>query len=273
MSQDHSATSVLASLETMLEHLTHEFEGEILWWRGHGDATWELIPGAFREQVSGVTGQALVHHFKTRAAGRLGHRRLPSTELEWLLLAQHYGLPTQLLDWTENVLVALYFAVMDKSQDGLDACVWALSPSLMNMHLADPYKPGKAQRGLVDFEDRPIRGMAMRATGFGDDAIRRMVFTDHTSMPLLPGAVALLAPEADERIVAQSGRFTLHSTPKDLTTLQGAQGFLRKLAIPSNQKVRIRGLLSAMGMRRWNLFPDLSSLAAGLKAGGYSSII
>ncbi|GJD57028.1 hypothetical protein MTDSW087_04342 [Methylobacterium dankookense] len=53
------------------------------------------------------------------------HVALPgATDWDWLALGQHFGLPTRLLDWTTNPLVACFFAVSSDPLDD-DAVIYA----------------------------------------------------------------------------------------------------------------------------------------------------
>lgn len=53
--------------------------------------------------------------FKERAFQYLDFT--PTSDWDWLAIGQQYGLPTRLLDWTDNPLVACFFAVSESSSD------------------------------------------------------------------------------------------------------------------------------------------------------------
>lgn len=57
----------------------------------------------------------ILRTFKERALPFL--KIIPNNDWEWLALAQHHGLPTRLLDWTRNPLVAAYFSVKKESNE------------------------------------------------------------------------------------------------------------------------------------------------------------
>lgn len=78
-------------------------------YRGHANANWQPIPFAFRPPRYGIVSRVEMQQWQ-QIAGRFVDRDMTATE--WLVLAQHYGVPTPLLDWTANPLIALFFACL-----------------------------------------------------------------------------------------------------------------------------------------------------------------
>lgn len=137
-------TEVIESLQDLIDFATSYGKSTVIY-RGVKSTEYELIPKIGRRMRNGrplTVKQELyiLRLFKQRAIAHMN--RVPDP-WELLAIAQHHGLPTRLLDWTRNPLVAAFFAV-EKEHNG-DSAIYAYR-SFKHLRIEDYPDPFQVDR-------------------------------------------------------------------------------------------------------------------------------
>lgn len=135
----------ISSFESLHAAVTAQAEAVVIF-RGVKDIGFELRPkiGRFPKFAKLTPDEmekeerTMLRLFRERAWPSVAGRH--STDWELLALAQHHGLPTRLLDWTRNPLVAAYFAV-ESAHNGESAIYAFRHDKFINIDSTpDPFK-------------------------------------------------------------------------------------------------------------------------------------
>lgn len=217
----------------------------IFWFRGNADLEFRLIPSALRFTSETRRNRALELLSDFKRFGELKLKKTPNDgeEFKWVQLAQHYGLPTRLLDWTKNAAVALYFAC-DKEPEK-DGAVFILNPIDLNRE-AYP----KEARIFDPSQDA--------------DLIKNYLEIDGSKNPKGLKTIAVNPPWNSERIMLQQGVFTLHGS-KIFTLTERQAPSLVYLKILKEYKQALLEELERVGINEMSIFPEAEHMCRYLK--------
>ena len=235
-----------------------------VWYRGLTSSSHKLLPTLHRYDIPVASEAHLMNRFKQNAYEFLDDR--PQGEWEWMLLARHHGLPSRLLDWTENPLVGLFFASItsDVSNSRTNGALWCLSPPQLNK-IANPYEGGAdVLPMLLDEDALPTSDRFL--TNYKTSLVSQA--NEESSLP----PAAALSIRTTKRIQAQQGVFTIHHVNKTPLEAWGDRSHLWRYIVPKEAKAMIQDELRRIGITALALFPELDNVAREAMRGYHAAI-
>ncbi len=171
----------------------------------------------------------------------------------WLSVAQHYGLPTRLLDWTYSPFVAMHFATADIDTFNVDGVIWAV-----NYVKTHNILPEKLSRKLEE------EGANVFTVEMLFESIKSLTELENLSSD--PFILFFEPPSIDDRIVNQFAFFSMSSDSRVVLNswLEDKMDFWRKIVIPAELKWEIRDKLDQANITERVLFPGLDGLTKWL---------
>ena len=283
----HSVNELLSSLEKYQDQFSQSYRGSGFIFRGMRDKRWALLPGIFREysgpQVSlvvkggSISGRVysaneneIIAHFKKEAGGFLPHIS-QADNFTWLQYAQHFGVPTRLLDFSANPLIALYFCCKSESKE--DGIVWFINTSSFQTW-------SNSERFCNELGPNCTRDVMIKAI------MKSMIgYSDYDEEHLEKQRPVLFIPAyIDQRMSAQSSCFLLwgksdkaldsmadtdnHMTllPNGITyRVANDQRFLANFIISGESKHHIMRELDLLGVNEKTVFPGLDGIGRYLE--------
>lgn len=238
----NQSVSSLSEFLSVFDSL-YSLGGNTFWFRGHSDYTYKLIPSALRSKTVEKRNQALksIAEFRRLIEFKLPKPPPPNERFQWAQIAQHYGLPTRLLDWTRSPTISLYFACQKFDEHGI---VYALDPVKLNLNNL------KTASGIVDEAENP-------------NLVDKYFDLDGQRSNRGRKTIAISPAWNSERIIMQQGAFTLHGKRFELDSSEAPS--LVGLPILREHKDKLLFQLERIGISEMSIFPEPEHVCKYLK--------
>lgn len=251
---------IVKSIDHLIE-LISAIEWKHKWYRGVRSRKYNLEPSVYRYNEEGfrhygTNEKRICERFHERSSQLIP--RSNGDEINILILLQHYGLPTRLLDWTASLPIALSFALEGFSDT---PTIWMINPIGVNAH-----NSRYNSNDLPNSWSSPIvnKYAKLAFNGWHDNAAKPVHLNDVGDMPL-----AFKPFYADPRLLIQQSRFTIHGyddRPLDTQIFQfkpSGGNLLRKYILDFNRDSR--KALDLLKLDNSTLYPDREGLVRRLQ--------
>ena len=225
-------------------------------YRGMRDASYQLTTSLSRncKHAYAELEQPLLDNFINYV--RIEDPSINESVWKAMVIGQHYGLPTRLLDWTHSTLVALHFANTEDNLDKLskrDCVVWRIDLRDVNRNLPPKYQEYLERKNTFVFS---LDGLAEIAKDLGQ--YDKDMGSD--------AMVCFEPPSVDQRIVNQYSFFS--AIPSGITDLEA---FLDthtehtvKYVIDKRLRWELRDILDQFNINERMIHPGTDGIAKWL---------
>lgn len=189
---------------------------------------------------------------------------------ELLCYAQHIGVPTRLLDWTINPLIAAYFAVEDGyNPDYLEDKTGENDGMIFIFNVTSYSSDSGISSTTIDNNNRlGFRGTNIRALPMDNPFLQHMggqndsnVDMTYYDAAMSPTDIAIIQPPViDARIQAQSSVFSVDLIDNYRAHDDIFAGHLTRYTIPAKSKGDMKTQLYRMGIHAGSIYPDVDGL-------------
>ena len=269
------------AVESVTEFLSEIFKLEpskgVRCFRGEANASWKLMPSVMRDLRPDAENN-IISELMAEAPSDFAEDR---TMFGRLVRAQHYGLPTRLLDVSLNPLVGLFFACSDEPQRERDGKVLILDFRRENIRYPDSDTVSLICNlsRLTDGERDELRSNALNKN-LSDVAFQALDSAERLAQFVRmekPYFLNKMRPidfrkyffvhpsKANKRVTAQSGAFIAagllsYKSTKNIISFQQSE-----LKIPSKVKPNILKELDILNINSRSMFPEIEYTSRYIK--------